>query len=102
LTPTGNNLECREDRLVKLGIQGVKGSGVPVKGMPAGTSKEISGLENKHLNPGILESSNPFHQEYFVRVEGKYERGKEKMDPASTNCSGQGNAGGKCAGRMQG
>jgi hypothetical protein len=31
-------------------IEGVKGSGVPVKRMIAGTS------ENKHLNPGILES----------------------------------------------
>jgi hypothetical protein len=72
-----------------------------VKGKPVGTSKEISGLENKHLSPGILESSNPFHQEYFVCGEGNYEREQEKMDPASTDRSGQGNAGGKRAGRLQ-
>jgi len=73
-----------------------------VKEKPVGTSKEISGLENKHLNPGILESSNPFHKEYFVRREGKYEREKGRMDQASAYCSWKGNTGGKCAGRLQG
>jgi len=63
LTPTGNNLECREDVLIK----------------------------NTIFTTKVTKSTK----------EGKDERQQEKMDPASTDCPGQGNAGGKCAGRLQ-